>query len=203
MTFCKKMPRITEQDLIEMRARGYDPATIDSARFDLLRTQDAERICDLIIEAFSLVTLGDGIGLWQAQGLDDYEDEETCLKYRERDEKYDWTKVTQDDLDSCNSSPSFLDAEGFRFYLPAFMISDLRDEYRFDFIYSLINFQYLKYERYELLSPFQRQCVRDYLIWHRDDPNNDFDRPEIEKALSQYWTAESCIPKNEEARHQE
>lgn len=188
------MPRVTQQDISEMRSRGYDAATIKCAEVDLIRTQDADRICSMISAAFADVKLGEGIGLWEAQGLDDYEDEQTCMKYRERDEKLNWKIITDEDLERCNSSPSFLDAEGFRFHLPAFMIADLRDAYGFDFIYSMINFQHLKYERYKLLSPLQRQAVREYLIWHRDDPQNDSDRPEIEKALSSYWTEESCQP---------
>lgn len=42
---------------------------------------DAERhVADLIRDAFDGVTLGDGIGLLQGQGLDDYADSETLTR---------------------------------------------------------------------------------------------------------------------------
>ena len=81
-----------------------------------------ESLIRLIDEAFDGVVLGDGIGLWEAQGLDDMDDVETCANLRAKDEKEDWRKITDDDLNACSSSPSFFDAAGFRFHLAAFIL---------------------------------------------------------------------------------
>jgi hypothetical protein len=43
-----------------------------------MRERNPQEIAALIEDAFSNVTLGDGIGLREAQGLDDYADAETC-----------------------------------------------------------------------------------------------------------------------------
>ena len=151
-----------------------------------------ESLCSrLIDEAFDGVVLGDGIGLWEAQGLDDDEDEATRAQYRAKDEKEDWRKISYVDLDICNSSPSFLDAAGFRFYLPAFIQAELREELGLDFYYSLIGFKWLKYKRYLLLSPKQRMAVREFLLFIIDERCGG-DRPEVESALAEYWTEESC-----------
>ena len=186
------MPRITKSDIEDMRQRGYDPETIAKAEIELQRGKLAEEICIQIEEAFADTVLGDGIGLWEAQGLDDYEDESTCAAYRERDEKFDWKSFSLETLQRCNSSPGFFDADGFRFHLPAFMIADLREDYGFDFIYSLIYFEHLGYTRFVSLTPPQRAAVRSYLIFERDSPYDNFDTPDIQKALDRYWTEKSC-----------
>jgi hypothetical protein len=151
-----------------------------------------ESLCGFIDEAFDGVVLGDGIGLWEAQALDDDDDEATRAQYRAKDEKQDWRKISYEDLNSCYSSPSFFDAAGFRFHLPAFMQAELREELGLDFHYSLISFKWLKYERYLLLSPKQRMAVREFVLFIIDDERCGSDRPEVESALAEYWTEESC-----------
>lgn len=180
-----------------MRSRGYEHRTILDAEHKLKLAGDAEIICAQIESAFSDTVLGDGIGLWEAQGLDDYEDEATCAAYRDKDEKLDWKALSLETLQSCNSSPSFLDADGFRFYLPAFMCADLREDYGYTFHYSLTDFSYIKYSRYTSLSLEQRAAIRSYLIYQRDHPENRFERDTIQKALDSYWTEESCKPSNQ------
>src|SRR5688500_17196676 len=86
----------------------------------------SEALCDLIREAFAGVKLGNGIGLQEAQGIDDYADKETCARYRAGDEKEDWTRIPAEELSRCNSSLSFFDAEGMRFHLPAFLVAELQ-----------------------------------------------------------------------------
>ncbi len=78
-----------------------------------------------INDVFQGVKLEDGIGLWEAQGLDDYATEEECKKLRVRDEKEDWSKIPLTDLYQCSSSLSFFDAKGMRFHLPQFLLFDL------------------------------------------------------------------------------
>ena len=53
---------------------------------------DAERrVAELVHSAFDGVTLGDGVGLFEGQGLDDYADAATRARYRAKDEKEDWS----------------------------------------------------------------------------------------------------------------
>lgn len=151
-----------------------------------------ENLCGLIDAAFDGVVLGDGIGLWEAQALDDYDDEAIRAHYREKDEKEDWRKISYEDLNRCNSSPSFFDAAGFRFHLPAFMQAELREELYINFYFSLISFKCLKYERYLLLNPNQRMAVRAFLLFLIEDDRDSIDRADAESALAEYWTEESC-----------
>ena len=161
------------------------------------RSRFIQELCERIRAAFTRVKLGDGIGLWQAQGIDDHEPPEVCAHYRLKDETEEWTRITDDTLHHCYSSPSFLDAEGFRFYMPAFMISELRGGYGFDFHWSLTHFDVLGYAPYELLDAAQRSVVRDYLLFFASDPDNTFLRDDIMFALETYWTEASCTMPNQ------
>ncbi len=84
-----------------------------------------KKLIQEIEQAFKDIHLEDGIGLWEAQGLDDYLTPEECRKLRIKDEKNDWHKIPAADLYKCISSLSFFDAKGMRFHLPRFLFFDL------------------------------------------------------------------------------
>ena len=191
------MNRITDSDIDEMRARGDDPHAIAEAEIDRDRTLRADLICRSIEAAFAGVILGEGIGLWEAQGIDDCTSLDVCSRYRARDERADWYRIPIEDLNYCIDSPCFMDAEGFRFHLPAFMVAQLRGDLVYDFSTALIDLERLKHDRYVLLSSNQRASVREYLMFLRDLPDCDYsltmpDQSGIERALLDYWTLDSC-----------
>ena len=78
-----------------------------------------------IRSAFAGVSLGNGVGLWEAQAIDDHEPDKVRQAARARDVKDDWTSLTTADLAECESSLSFFDAPGMRFHVPAFMLAEL------------------------------------------------------------------------------
>jgi len=182
------MKRITPDELAEMLARGYDRVLLEQANEAVERGKLADELITTISTAFRGVTLGDGVGLQQAQGLDDYEDEETCAAYREGDEKEEWQAISSDELFRCNSSLSFFDAEGMRFHLPAYLVSALRGED--DWATShLTQLDAHGRSYFSALSPSQRLAVREYLLLVREDEDHQFDRAEIDQALDSYWSA--------------
>jgi hypothetical protein len=149
---------------------------------------DAERrIADVIRNAFRGVTLGDGVGLLQAQGLDDYADSETLAHYRSQDEQDDWSRIPVSMLNSCSSSLSFFDAEGMRFHLPAYLIADLEGTLSQDVLFYLIDLEHGGTSKFEKLSKRQREAVRGFLFLRLDDPKHEFERPMIEETLLEYW----------------
>lgn len=180
-------------DSAEMRAKGYDPSTVAEAEERLKRWESAQDVARTIEAAFAGVTLGKGIGLQQGQGLDDYATSAECTAYRVNDEKEDWQRISGDALNKCHSSLSFFDAEGMRFHLPAFLIADLRGDYRMSMAFCLTQ----RWDEFEilfsLLSPEQRRAVRAYLLYIADDPDYEFSRPEILHALNDYWTEPDSI----------
>ena len=87
-----------------------------------------EELIQEIRTAFKDVKLEDGVGLWEAQGIDDSADQKTILDLRRKDERKDWEHIPYKDIELCESSLSFFDAKGMRFCLPKFLIFDLLEE---------------------------------------------------------------------------
>lgn len=180
-------------DIAEMKARGYDPLTIAEAEQQSKRWNRAQQVAVAIEAAFLGVTLGRGIGLQEAQGLDDYEDAGTRASYRDNDEKDDWHRITPEALNRCNSSLSFFDAEGMRFHLPAYLLADLRGEYGFGMAFCLTHLSDHTLNQFVLLSSKQRAAIRAFLLHIGDDPDYEFDRPHIVRALNECWTESDSI----------
>lgn len=155
-------------------------------------TENEKCVSNLIRAAFAGVRLGEGVGLWQAQGLDDYADSRTLATYRARDEKQDWSAISTADLDRCYSSLSFFDAEGMRFHLPAYLIAELEGTLRT--ACAMFHLTYLNdygASRFELLSKAQRGAVREFLLLCLADPHREFEHQMVEDALRGYWAAQN------------
>ena len=154
-------------------------------------SDDAKRVANIVRAAFAGVTLGDGIGLRQANGLDDYADSQTLAALRRQDEKYDWQAISFEDLDHFSCSLSFFDAEGMRFHLPAYLVADLAGALlTADIIFNLVSVGDGVESRFDNLTVPQRNAVREYLLLRLGEGNREFDRSTIEAALSDFWRAE-------------
>jgi hypothetical protein len=153
-------------------------------------TEDERRVLKLIQTAFAGVVLGEGIGLRQGQGLDDYADIGTLACYRAQDEKHDWSAIPVADLDQYYSSLSFFDPEGMRFHLPAYLVADLEGRLQTaDVLFHLVHMADGAQSRFDTLSPVQREAVRAFLRLRLADPLREFVQPMIEAALRGYWNA--------------
>jgi len=137
--------------------------------------------------AFRNVVLGEGIGLWQAQAIDDFESKEVQLKARERDEKTDWLAIPNGDLSKCFSSLSFVDAEGMRFLIPAFILGELPGITVGIAIYSLSQSVIVFPEQFKLFNSAQKRAIVGFLEFCLDDANYAFDAPHIKRALNEFW----------------
>ena len=154
-----------------------------------LATEKA-RVLGLVQNAFQGVALGEGIGLRQGQGLDDYADERLLASYRAQDEKHDWSSIPVADLDQCYSSLSFFDADGMRFHLPAYIVAELKGSSQTGaVVFHLTSLTPYGRAQFSTLTPAQREAVRAYLLLKLSDAHCEFDHPMIEAALRDYWTA--------------
>lgn len=155
---------------------------------------ERDRILALVRTTFHGVTLGNGIGLLQAQGIDNYADRETLAAYRAQDEKEDWSAIPVAALDGGYSSLSFFDADGMRFHLPAYLIADLEDSLQVDDLQFHLTYPgfdgFPGFDRFSTLSRDQRAAVRQFLLLRLSDYNYEFSHRMIEGALETYWTAE-------------
>jgi hypothetical protein len=134
-----------------------------------------------INNAFKHVTLADGIGLWEAQGIDDYADSQTITALRKKDERVHWANIPFSDLVTCASSLSFFDAKGMRFCLPQFLLFDILADEIFenknndspDVLFTLgyqLNEPYQE-SRFSLFNMQQVQVVIDFLDYKLEEMN--------------------------------
>ena len=91
-----------------------------------------------IAEAFSNLEVGEGIGMLEAYGIDIYVGPEDRSSRRERDERRRWQSISNAELNANYCSFWFCDAKGGLFLLPAYLLADLRGEYDFDFVGSVV-----------------------------------------------------------------
>ena len=146
-----------------------------------------ESVSKTIESAFRGVKLGGGIGLFEAQAIDDYKDKEAQLLARENDEKADWARIKQDDLMLCESSLSFFDADGMRFHLPAFMLAELCGVGNGGVVFQLSQLNDYTKDRLTALNKLQVSAVIDFLKWCQEQEDYEFDLPHIKRALQNYW----------------
>ena len=123
-----------------------------------------EAIKQKVFTAFADVTLGDGIGFWEANAIDDYllPTSEEYLKEKEKDERFDFRKVFEF-VEKFDDYPSnihcFMDAKGLYFHLPVMLL--LGDNHTKD---SVLQYWVLKenpeyVELMHLLTLEQKKCI--------------------------------------------
>lgn len=180
----KKYPTFREID--EMRARGFDTSVLGEQLELAKRGDGLEALVAETYKSFSGVALGSGVGLFEANGLDDYASEQKLAEYRANDEKLDWESIPLESLNKCSSSLSFFDAEGMRFHLPAFLVADMRGLYDFDLIYDLAQSTLIE-GQCALLTQKQRAVVRKYLEFAAQEEEFEHHHDHIRRALENYW----------------
>lgn len=146
-----------------------------------------EQVIDEIEIAFSGTVLGDGVGLFEAQALDDYESKKEQRRQRKKDEKKYWALIPNEVLQRCHSSLSFFDADGMRFHLPAYIIGSMEGEVD-DPLFHLTKLDHFSKSKLSSLTSLQIQAVISYLTWCLTEDEYAFDYKCIETALSEYWT---------------
>lgn len=128
----------------------------------------ASAVMEQIATAFAGVELGAGIGLIQADYNDCCESEDVSRGLAARDERHDWRKLTDAELDYCYVALSFTDAEGYRFLAPAFMCCDLRGCLRNDvFVTCTEDFAEWGVMKTALLNEEQRRAMEAYAAFCR------------------------------------
>ena len=146
-----------------------------------------EQVAESIRQAFKDVTLGDGIGLWEAQAIDGYSGLGIQSEARAKDEKIDWSRIGSDTLLRCDSSLSFFDADGMRFHLPAFMLAELDGNSNGGVVFHLSHLNDYILSMFTSLNADQVGAVIDFLQWCVRQSEYDFESPQIMRALNEYW----------------
>lgn len=174
----------SEAKIKEMKARGFDRTVILAEMERLEQWRQAPGVIEQIEVAFAGVTLGGGVGLNQAVGLDNYLSDPELDALRATDIKDDWH-----DLQICPSSSllTYFDAEGLRFHLPAYLLAWFHGNDSADLIPALTNLSETNLRKFSLLSPSQRTAVRAFLLFIQKTNKEYSHRKKITVALQSYW----------------
>ena len=166
---------------------------------------DKETVAAQITSAFSAVEYP---GDWCLRGSD--EGDEPYLLEQEFKGKADWRSLAPAFLDQAPdgfaSALSFFSDEAFRFYLPAYLIADLRGQLeRTDPVFHLTHgleessrrecinprrygertwFEHARH-KFASFTRDQAAAIVAYLTLKRE--HNEFDRQRIDQALESYW----------------
>lgn len=128
-----------DKSFVESLARqGYDVWTIELWMKWVGLSTTFEALLDDIAEVFANVKLEDGIGMLEADGIDNYVEHNEQMRRRKRDEREYWQDLTPKELNANYCSFGFTDARGGLFLLPAYLLADLRDLHNFDFVSDLV-----------------------------------------------------------------
>lgn len=127
-------------------------------------------------EAFRDVSREGGVSWSEAEVIDFYGDPDECEAARKSDRDTHWSQLLDDP--NWNSAPGvggfwFLDAIGFRYYLPAVMIRSLRSGFDEGFESYVSNsavseepsLQQYRLQQQSLLDESQRRCIVRVLLY--------------------------------------
>jgi hypothetical protein len=150
-----------------------------------------------IAVAFRKVVLGRGISLRQAQAIDNTRHvirQEEFLALRRGEVTDDWSRLPPGELE--RDCVAHLDAEGFRYYIPALMLSVLTnyDPASMRVIGTLSalypkkdNWEY-HISRYSLLTPAQKSAIAGFLAALPELVElSGEDRRTVPRAMRNYW----------------
>jgi hypothetical protein len=162
-----------------------------------------DELRELLKAAFRDVTLDGGISIRQGEICDNYGEDNDGREISEAEFATiprgeiigDWIALPLDELEQYPYL-AYLDAKGFRYYIPAFLLSLLQDSQRGSMrvICTLSSLcptreRWLYHmQQYELLSDEQRSAIAVFLFELKDYPRLDSDDQQlISGALSAYW----------------
>jgi len=157
-----------------------------------------DELRDLLTAAFRGVTLDGGISIRQGEVCDNYGEGVT-------DEEFEaiprsevtavWTALPLDELERYPYL-AYLDSKGFRYYIPAFLLSLLQDAQgasmrvisTLSSLHPTRDCWLYRMGQYELLNDAQRSAIATFLFHLQDYPLlNTSDQHLISAALQAYW----------------
>jgi hypothetical protein len=163
-----------------------------------IETMGTNLIAD-INEAFTFVSIDNGVTLSEADAIDDHYGPKKRAKARAKDTYKHWNEINLPAKDPGDSALSFVDPIGFRFHLPAYMSYIIRQQlhdlqFQFHAVYYdltlrlEIGSEYGKLQT-SLLQHEERRCVAKFLIFscESDYTGNAAVHPEEPFSLEDYY----------------
>lgn len=180
------MFNIDAEFIEQLKDDGYDLRTIAHWEAWLRQLPRKAAAVQQIHDAFDNVKLGEGIGLHEANGMDDYATDGELLRLRKLDERDDWRKLNAELLDQYHATPCFFDSCGFVFHLPAFLLAELNDEYEYGFIDRIIEKYPPSGSWIDLLTPQQAGALVLVLSLVKQHPDYYHDVKKFDRAIDRF-----------------
>lgn len=147
-----------------------------------------------IYAAFKDVKLDDGIGLYEADCIDDYihPNDPVYVNWKQKDEREKWENILSLFLSDTNnervnsSNFFFMDAKGKRFHIPCYLLQDLDEKHKGN------NPLITSVSDLEILNTQQKQAILDFFDFKIEEfiqENNNYD-------LETYGQAKELFSKN-------
>lgn len=122
-----------------------------------------------IVAAFDGVEREEGISLHEARVIDCYGSEAARKAAKAKDTDRRWQDISDIQIEDFYNALIFLDAKGFRYYIPAYAIWSLKHYMTSDslfadaIVYALEGFEDFILPRFELLNREQSQAIYQFL----------------------------------------
>jgi hypothetical protein len=158
---------------------------------DVYPQPELQQLLAEIEAAFGDARLGGGVSLHQARAIDDWHVPGVDpAAARRLDTEERWQDVSDAKVDDLSDTLAFMDAEGFRFYMPRFMVYSLThagDEIGSWAVDAPIYICMLRDDtgRYSLLSPRQRGVIARFL--RLVAAHHEYFAEEATQALEAFW----------------
>lgn len=147
-----------------------------------------DNLIDAIERAFANVKLDDGIGVFEAEALDDCVSDKLLARARAKDIGDDWRALSDDVISEHYSAMAFMDQKGLRYAIPAYMRFAVRywktsNSASVDHvIYTLA-----RDEDWDFLTEEQKQVIADFLRYMVVEADEDVDTWQASLAYEKYW----------------
>ena len=159
------------------------------------------QLIEQITAAFAGVSREGGVSLHQTRVLDDAFPQESMDEAGAKDVDADWREVPDSSIEKPDLHMSFLDPIGFRYYLPAYMVWQLKQDWGLvpwvdcnthdSALFSLTvhkepELRQWQEERFEMFTLEQGRAINRFLYFYAKY-GEDFDQQHAQQALDSYW----------------
>ncbi len=146
-----------------------------------------QEITESIYRAFKNVKLEDGIGLYEADCIDDYihPQDPVYISWKQKDERESWERILPLFFSDTNnervysSNFFFMDAKGKRFHLPCYLLQDLDKKHSGNNpLITAITSSEKTISDFSILDKAQKQVIIDFFDFKLEEfinNDNDFD----------------------------
>lgn len=140
---------------------------------------DKNELMNDIQNSFRDVALEDGIGIWEAEAIDNYLVGNEYELLKSKDERVDWNNITFDYTNQFEMTFAFWDAKGTTFILPkvlqlALMLEEENEDQIPDWQYILEGICQRKQQH--LFNDKQKNTIHNFINYQRQkSPKNDWD----------------------------